>query len=380
MILEVAQLDRVVSPIHSMVDAKADGVYGMIRLTTDPGSNTIQVQGGNQLCQILGWMESEDGEQDEFDVYVSEAQFHNCLQNFKDQVTIRLKNTSLELRSGRSRTRLATASTEFASPRPVWDSDHASVFIDKERYRDMLRRTLFAVARKADSRNVPPGPVIDIRQNESMTLMATDAFRVSLYEMMLPTEHPNVVAVLPVKILQVMEREIRHVEGIWLQIPRVHGEPTSIFFNTGQMILSAALYADIPPDMRGVSRPLQGAFSCTVDRDSLVRAIRSAEAVLGKEGKEALMHLEPGSLTVQAQSSREGVSSSTIDCEYVGPVTTIGVDPQQLREVLDRLDNDIVELEIPPSDGAWIRISEGSNVMIVGLHEVSYNYDPELGE
>lgn len=375
--LSARSLQTMVRAIHPLVRRKAEGIYASIRLTTS--EEALLAQGGNEAVQVLTWAGAREGSVNAFDVMVPEDRLYSCVGSLDGDVTLKPKGNRLEVRCGRSRIQLPTASVEFALPQPTWDPQVPAIHIPGEEFKEMLRRTLFSVAKKAIGAHVAPGPILET-DGDQFRVFATDGYMLSSYSVKMHSPQGYQQITVPVESLQVAERMITDDEaGVWMQLAC----ESHLVVRSGDMICSAVPFHYQPPELHSMAlERAAGTWMAIVSIGELIRALKASEAVVAKdESKTCLLHVEEGLLVVQGTSVNSGRSSVSMDCEYDGQPQDIRVDSTQLRECLERLKQELVGLEIPSDtdETCYVRLVEGNGASLVRLfHMAEHEYNPEL--
>jgi DNA polymerase III subunit beta len=207
--------------------------------------------------------------------------------------------------------------------------------------RDALIETIGRVGRSAsrdESRPVLTGILVRF-EGASLTMAATDSYRLSMKETQLPTPGPDLEAIIPARALAELPRlasgtetveigvqenhVVFHVDGVWLTTRRIDGQ----FPNVKQLV----------PDTFETA--------LTLPRGELLEVVRRA-SVLAQRNTPLRLRFAEGELTVSAQSQDVGETRETMPAAYTGEPIEIGFNAEFLREGLESVPADEIELKL----------------------------------
>jgi DNA polymerase-3 subunit beta len=193
-------------------------------------------------------------------------------------------------------------------------------------------------ASRDESRPVLTGILVRF-EDSKLVMAATDSYRLSVKETELATPGPELEAIIPARALSELTRlaagadtasigmnenhVIFGVEDIWLTTRRIDGQ----FPNYKQLI----------PETYEVQLELP--------RAEILDVVRRA-AVLAQRNTPLRLRFAEGELTVSAQSQDVGETRESIPAPYTGEPLEIGFNADFLREGLESVSEDTVELKL----------------------------------
>jgi DNA polymerase-3 subunit beta len=253
----------------------------------------------------------------------------------RGEVTLAAHDGSLEVTSGAYSSRLHTYAAEDFPRLPA--TDLALTTLDAP----TLLETIDRVARSAsrdESRPVLTGILVRF-QGSALTMAATDSYRLSMKETQLPQPGPDLEAIIPARALAELPRlaggtetvevgvqenhVVFHVDGVWLTTRRIDGQ----FPNVKQLV------------------PETFESSLAVQRTELLEVVRRA-SVLAQRNTPLRLRFADGELTVSAQSQDVGETRETMPVAYTGEPIEIGFNAEFLREGLESVPADEIELKL----------------------------------
>jgi DNA polymerase-3 subunit beta len=207
--------------------------------------------------------------------------------------------------------------------------------------RESLLETIQRVARAAsrdESRPVLTGILVQFA-GTTLTMAATDSYRLAVKETELSTSAPELEAIVPGRALQELARvassgdtvDVGVVEnqvvfgsdGIWLTTRRIDGQ----FPNYRQLL------------------PEQFEHVLTLPRSEVLEVVRRA-AVMIQRATPLQLRFAEGELTVIARTHEVGESKESMPAAYTGDPLEIGFNADFLRDGLESVDGDDVRFKL----------------------------------
>jgi DNA polymerase III subunit beta len=251
------------------------------------------------------------------------------------EVTLAAQEGSLAVTSGAYSSRLHTYAADDFPRLPATELSLTALDASA------LLETIDRVGRSAsrdESRPVLTGILVRF-EGSSLTMAATDSYRLSMKETQLPEPGPELEAIIPARALAELPRlasgsetvgigvqenhVVFHVDGVWLTTRRIDGQ----FPNVKQLI----------PETFETALALQ--------RTELLEVVRRA-SVLAQRNTPLRLRFAEGELTVSAQSQDIGETRETIPAAYSGEPIEIGFNADFLREGLESVPADEIELKL----------------------------------
>ncbi len=244
-------------------------------------------------------------------------------------------NGVLEVSSGRYSSKVNVFSAEDFPRLPAVDIDLHSIAAPA------LLGTIEKVARAAsrdESRPVLTGILVHFEGNR-LTMAATDSYRLSVKETELGESGPDLEAIIPARALQELTRlaaggdvvqlgfHENHVvfgaAGVWLTTRRIDGQ----FPNYKQLL------------------PETFEVEVTTAREPLLEVIRRA-GVMAQRNAPLRLRFSEGELSVSAVTQDVGEARESLEIDYAGEPLEIGFNPEFLREGLEAVAEDTVQLKL----------------------------------
>jgi DNA polymerase-3 subunit beta len=261
----------------------------------------------------------------------------------------------LEVSSGRYSSKVNVFSAEDFPRLPSVEIDLHSISAPA------LLGTIEKVARAAsrdESRPVLTGILVRFEGNR-LTMAATDSYRLSVKETELGESGPELEAIIPARSLQELTRlaaggdivqlglHENHVvfgaAGVWLTTRRIDGQ----FPNYKQLL------------------PETFEVEVTTPREPLLEVIRRA-GVMAQRNAPLRLRFSEGELSVSAVTQDVGEARESLEIDYAGDPLEIGFNPEFLREGLEAVADENVQLKLinplrpgllmSPSESFWYLI------------------------
>ncbi|HXG76374.1 MAG TPA: DNA polymerase III subunit beta [Gaiellaceae bacterium] len=224
-----------------------------------------------------------------------------------------------------------------------------------------LLETVEKVARAAsrdESRPVLTGILVRF-EGDRLIMAATDSYRLAVKETALPHPASDLDAIIPARALQELARiaagasEVQlgmhenhvvfGVAGVWLTSRRIDGQ-----FPNYKQLLPESFEAEV-----------------TLAREAVLDVVRRG-AVLAQRNAPLRLRFAEGELVVSAQTQDVGETRESLPVEYAGEALEIGFNPEFLRDGLEAVAAETVQLKLisplrpglisSPDEGFWYLI------------------------
>jgi len=242
---------------------------------------------------------------------------------------------TVQIVSGSYNSRLHVFNAEDFPRLPAVDAQlHA---IDRE----ALLETVDRVARSAsrdESRPVLTGILVRF-EADKLVMVATDSYRLSVKETPLAKAAPELEAIIPARALTELSRLSGSGDTIDLGVHENH-----VVFGTGDAWLTTRRIDGQFPNYRQL---LPEAFEVelTLPKAELADVVRRA-SVLALRNSPLRLRLAEGELTVSAQTQDVGETEETMPAAYSGEEFLIGFNAEFLRDGIDSIVGDDVQLKL----------------------------------
>jgi DNA polymerase-3 subunit beta len=239
-----------------------------------------------------------------------------------------------QIECGPSRYSLATQSAEDFPQLPM--PAGSSFTVDREAFVDTVAHVGRA-ASKDESRPVLTGVLVELGEG-TVTMAATDSYRLSVKESPLPGATGEVQAIVPARALtevariasgdklevSVQENQVLFgMDGIWLSARRIDGQ----FPNYRQLL------------------PQSFEHEVSISKEELLDVIRRT-ALMAQRHLPVRLSFEEGSLTLTAQTQDVGEARESLPVEFHGDKLEIGFNPDFLRDGVESVEGDTVRLRL----------------------------------
>jgi DNA polymerase-3 subunit beta len=236
--------------------------------------------------------------------------------------------------SGTASYRLNTYAAEDFPRLPALDAQlHA---ID----RGALLETVERVARSAsrdESRPVLTGILVRF-EGGKLVMVATDSYRLSVKETPLESTAPELEAIIPARALQELAR-LAGGDSVELGVHENY-----VVFGTGEAWLTTRRIDGQFPNYRQLL-PETFEIELTVARAELYDVVRRV-SVMAQRNSPLRLRFAEGELTVSAQTQDIGEARETMPVSYSGEEFTIGFNADFLRDGVDSIAGDDVEVKL----------------------------------
>jgi len=204
-----------------------------------------------------------------------------------------------------------------------------------------LLGTIEKVARAAsrdESRPVLTGILVRF-DGAKLIMAATDSYRLSVKETELRDSGPELEAIIPARALQELARLAAGSDTVGLGVHENH-----VVFSAGDVWLSSRRIDGQFPNYKQLL-PETFEAELTVAREPLLEVVRRA-AVLAQRNQPLRLGFAEGELTVSAQTQDVGEARESIQVGYTGEALEIGFNPDFLRDGLEAVTGDAVQLKL----------------------------------
>ena len=236
--------------------------------------------------------------------------------------------------SGTASYRLNTYGAEDFPRLPALDAQlHA---ID----RAALLETVERVARSAsrdESRPVLTGILVRF-EGGKLVMVATDSYRLSVKETPLDSAAPELEAIIPARALQELAR-LAGGDSVELGVHENH-----VVFGTGDAWLTTRRIDGQFPNYRQLL-PDTFEIELTVARAELYDVVRRV-SVMAQRNSPLRLRFAEGELTISAQTQDVGEARESMPVPYTGEEFTIGFNADFLRDGVDSISGDDVQVKL----------------------------------
>ncbi|CAN5724661.1 DNA polymerase III subunit beta [soil metagenome] len=204
-----------------------------------------------------------------------------------------------------------------------------------------LLATIEKVARAAsrdESRPVLTGILVRF-EGDQLVMAATDSYRLAVKETQLEESGPELDAIIPARALQELARLAGSADEVSLGVHENH-----VIFSAGDVWLTSRRIDGQFPNYKQLL-PETFEAEITTAREPLLEVIRRA-GVLAQRNAPLRLRFAEGELAVSAQTQDVGEAHESIPIDYAGEVLEIGFNPDFLRDGLEAVNGETVQLKL----------------------------------
>ena len=280
-------------------------------------------------------------------IAVSGKKLHEIIRELPEgEVDISVEDGKfLMIKSGNSFFKVAGSNKEDFPAFPEM-SEENMVTIDSSIYREMIKKTLFAVA-DAEARQALNGALLEIEQEGDkrarIRMVATDGHRMALCERWVEISQTAKQIILPKKTLLELRKFLEVNEGIKTGL----GEK-QISFKGEDVYLTSRLIEGNYPNYKQVIPP-KGEQIVRINRTHFMDVVRRVSVMSREKTRAILVEFSAGKAIFRARDPEIGEASEDIAIDYKGPGLTIGLNYQYLLDALESMEDEEVMMEMQTS-------------------------------
>jgi DNA polymerase III subunit beta len=201
--------------------------------------------------------------------------------------------------------------------------------------------TIEKVARAAsrdESRPVLTGILVRF-EGDTLVMAATDSYRLAVKETALEQAGPDLDAIIPARALQELARLAVGTESVQIGVHENH-----VVFHAGDAWLTSRR---IDGQFPNYEQLLPETFEAEIatQRAALLDVVRRA-SVLAQRNAPLRLRFAESELAVAAQSQDVGEARESMPIDYAGEPLEIGFNPDFLRDGLEAIASDTVQLKL----------------------------------
>ena len=217
----------------------------------------------------------------------------------------------------------------------------AGIVLDRRLFRDMIRRTLFAVS-SDQTRYTLNGVLFKVTQNDAR-MVATDGHRLAIttHEGNLVKDGGPVEAIIPRKAaaeaLKLLKEEPGEVE---IEIGENH-----LLLSSDQTLIDARLIEGQFPNYEQVI-PTTATKQVTIGRDAFLAGLRRTSTIIGERTTPTTVELKRGQLLLSCINLDLGEARERLDVEYEHEDMTIGFNARYILDFLSVVEAEQVTMHL----------------------------------
>jgi len=243
----------------------------------------------------------------------------------------------LQVTGGPSASRLHTYSAEDFPKLP--DVDGVQSFsVDRAAFLETVARVARAASRD-ESRPVLTGILVRFEEGR-LVMAATDSYRLSVKETELETEGaPELEAIVPARALAELARIAADADELRIGVQENH-----VLFDAGGVWLTTRRIDGQFPNYKQLI-PETFEHQVALPREEFLEVVRRT-SVMAQRNSPIRLRFAEGEVTVSAQTQDVGEARETLPVAFSGEELEIGFNPEFLRDGIESVDSDEVQLRL----------------------------------
>jgi DNA polymerase-3 subunit beta len=208
--------------------------------------------------------------------------------------------------------------------------------------RAAVLQTAARVARAAsrdESRPVLTGILVRFEPGK-LVMAATDSYRLSVKETAVDGDPPDLEAIVPAKALTELGRIAQAGEELVLG---VHENNQVVFGTDGIWLTTRRIDGQFPNYKQLLPETFEHELS--LPREELLEVVRRT-AVMAQRNSPLRLRFAEGELTISARTQDVGEAVESLPVAYAGEPLEIGFNPEFLREGIESVDDDELQLKL----------------------------------
>jgi DNA polymerase-3 subunit beta len=295
------------------------------------------------------------------------ADFVNTLPNDRISLTVAPRSRQVKVECARNEAQIGGLDAEDFPPAPVVQ-DGIDVKLDAKGLRQAIAQTVFAAATD-DSRPVLTG--VDTKfDGTTLTLAASDGFRLSVYKLPLETSVEAAEIVVPAKALAELSRLLAEQESpVTL---RTNAAKSQVLFRLENAEMVAQLIQGTFPNFNQLI-PASYSSKAVAEVGEFLRETRTA-SVFARDGSGIVRlvvtpgeGVTPGKIVISARAEEVGDNEGEIDAAVEGEGVKIAFNGKYLQDVLQALETGQLAMETtgPSSQGVFRTVGDENYVHVI---------------
>lgn len=251
------------------------------------------------------------------------------------------ENDRLSITCKKSKFKLSGTPAEDFPKLPSFEEGAYSSKIDKDVFRDLIRKTIYAASNDTTRRSLN-GALIELEESE-MRMVGTDGHRLAIINQ--PTSEPLVEkgksqsVILPKKALgEILKFLEDDEEPISFYVSENHAS-----FKKEKFHMVSRLIDDQFPLYRQVV-PTENKCKAVANREVFMRALKRVSIMADENSRLVRFEFEQGQLKLFADNADIGEAAEEVDVEYSDDPIAIGLNAHYVIEALNHMDSEKIDI------------------------------------
>ena len=226
----------------------------------------------------------------------------------------------------------------------IREPKNRGIVLDRRLFRDMIRRTLFAVS--SDQTRYTLNGILFRATPKDVRMVATDGHRlaISTVETDVTKDSGPIEAIIPRKAAAEMLKLLRDEPGeIEIETSENH-----LLLSSDQTLIDARLIEGQFPNYEQVI-PTTATKQVTLDREAFLAGLRRTSTILGERTVPTTMELKAGKLLLSCVNLDLGEARERLDVEYPHEELTVGFNARYILDFLSVAEGEQVTIQLQDS-------------------------------
>jgi len=243
-------------------------------------------------------------------------------------VSIRcLENNWVQIRSGRSHTKMAGLSCESFPTLPLF-AQASAVKLEASALRDLIGKTLFAIPAE-ESRHLLNGALLVLKP-EGITMVATDGHRLAHASYSRSQCAKEARFVVPKKALLVLNGLLQSAKAEHISFAE---NASTLFFVVGNRLVTSRQLTGRFPNYEAVL-PQSHNGEAVLSKDELLSAVQRVAQFVDQRSNAVRMRLTAKELKISSSNAEMGESEDAVETSYAGEPATVAFNSHYLLDFL----------------------------------------------
>ncbi len=262
------------------------------------------------------------------------------------EIAIRtLDNNWLQIRSGRSHTKMTGLSCESFPSLPLFPAESA-IKLESAMVRELIAKTIFAISTE-ESRYILNGALLLLKP-QVITMIATDGHRLAHAEHSKSQCAKEARLLVPRKALLELNALLNSSTAENILFAQ---DAATLFFAVGNRLLTSRQLAGNFPNYEAVM-PREHTGEAVVSKDELFTAIQRVSQFSDERSNSVRIRLSTKELKVSSSNAETGESEDVVETNYAGEPALVAFNSQYLLEFLKVVESGQVRFEFKDGQSA----------------------------
>lgn len=258
------------------------------------------------------------------------------------KIDLEVRQTNLFVSSGLFKASFAGASASEFPKIPTFEEKPILVF-KKEFFSPALSQVAFAAA-SDEGRPVLTGVLLK-KEKETISLIATDGYRLSVKKAKATTMNLEDNLLIPAKTLLEVSRIIQEEKGDEKEVKiALSKEKSQVVFALNQIEISSRLIEGEFPDFEKII-PKETTIQAVFDKEEFLRGVKIASIFAREQANIVKLKIEKGNLKISAEMSQIGENESQVEAKTKGEPLEIAFNCRFLLDFLNSCSQEEIVFE-----------------------------------